>query len=148
MPLAAVRVQVGYSVFVPTTTPTGLVPDQPLVDNPCGTWVVQITYRAADGTAALVVLNGPSGCCLDSDPRRVGLPVALPNGLAAHYLGQIGAQYGGDILWWEQSGSYVALSGPRLTRDDLVRIAASLSPIADLGQTPPAWPDRSGGNRL
>ncbi|HEV8635996.1 MAG TPA: hypothetical protein VG370_17365, partial [Chloroflexota bacterium] len=68
------------------------------------------------------------------DPRKGGQAVALPNGLTAHFL-NMQPEYGGPILWWEQEGAYVALSGPRRTRDELVKIATSVSKTADLGLT-------------
>jgi hypothetical protein len=49
--------------------------------------------------------------------------VPILHGLTAHLLATP-ADYGGPILWWVQEGTPVALSGPDLDRDDLVRIAA------------------------
>jgi hypothetical protein len=39
-------------------------------------------------------------------------------------------QFGGPILWWQQDGTYIAVSGPHLTKDDLVKVAASMSKTA------------------
>jgi hypothetical protein len=111
------------ALLVPTDVPTGFGAPRAAL----GAYVLglRLTYLAPDGTVGLLVLNAPAGCCLDADPRKRGLPVALPNGVTAHFLGDIAPQYGGPILWWVQDGAYVALSGPRLDRDDLVRVAAS-----------------------
>jgi hypothetical protein len=49
--------------------------------------------------------------------------------LTAHLL-NVQAAFGGPILWWEQDGTYVAVSGPHLTKDDLVKIASSMSATA------------------
>lgn len=43
-------------------------------------------------------------------------------------------EFGGSILWWNEAGAYVAISGPCLTEEDLVRIANLMSPDA----VPPA----------
>ena len=83
---------------------------------------------------ALVVAEGPAGCCLDGDGRKAGESVTLANGIAAHYLPGT-PESGGPILWWQQEGSYIALSGPQLTQDALVKMAASMSKTADLGRT-------------
>jgi hypothetical protein len=102
---------------------------------------VRIDYHAPDGGIALRLVNGPAGCCLDADPRKRGQDVRLSAGLVAHFLNEQ-PEFGGPILWWHQEGAYVALSGPQLTKDELVKIATSMSQTADVGQTeaPPARP--------
>jgi outer membrane lipoprotein-sorting protein len=131
--LADIRRRVSMPVFVPTWLPEPLTPEPPVAGEGQEA-SVRITYHAPDGSIALRVLNGPAGCCLDDDPRKGGQAVALPNGLTAHFL-NMQPEYGGPILWWEQEGAYVALSGPRRTRDELVKIATSVSKTADLGLT-------------
>lgn len=131
--LAAIRQRVSFPVFVPTWVPDGLTPEPP-VGGEQSQELVELTYHTADGAVALRVVNGPAGCCLDDDPRKTGQAVALPNGLMAHYLPGP-PEHGGPILWWQQEGAYLALSGPHLTKDELVRIAASMSRTADLGRT-------------
>lgn len=39
-------------------------------------------------------------------------------------------QFGCPILWWDQRGTYVALSGPNLTLPELTRMAGSVSDTA------------------
>lgn len=132
--LARIRQQVSFPVFVPAASPAGLIPEPPVGgDQPQA--MVRIDYHAADGTKALSILNGPVGCCLDGlSPKHDGTPLTLPNDIAAHFLA--GApETGGPILWWQQEGTYLALSGPAETKDDLVTVAASLSKTADLGAT-------------
>jgi hypothetical protein len=118
--------QPGYPVYIPTDMPTGMVAEPPAVgDDEKHTPGVSISYRAGSGGAALKVFNGPSGCCLDADPSKDGEPVPLANALTAHFLtGE--SEFDGPILWWVQDGTYVELSGPQLTRDDLVNMAASV----------------------
>lgn len=122
------RAAVDFPIFVPTDVPEGLVAEPP-VDG-------RIDYHDADGVLQLTVLNGPEGCCLAADPRKGGEPVTLASGIEAHLL-NIEPEYGGPILWWQQGGAYIALSGPDLTLDDLVRTAESMSPTADLGPVEP-----------
>lgn len=143
--LAALRHTVAYPLFVPLAAPAGLTPEPPVGgDQP--TAGVTISYRAADGSVALRVLEGPAGCCLAADIHKSdGETVSLPNGAVAHLLDEP-PQYGGPILWWEQDGAYIALSGPQLRRGDLVAIAASMSKTAELGTTElPAGPDDTFG---
>jgi hypothetical protein len=55
----------------------------------------------------------------------------------------------GAVLWWQEAGAYVALSGPSLTKEDLVWIAASMSFKANLAQTPqPVKSEQSAIDRL
>ncbi|MGI8968762.1 MAG: hypothetical protein ACR2GA_06635, partial [Chloroflexota bacterium] len=53
----------------------------------------------------------------------------LRSGITAHLL-DFGVSIGSLDLWWEQSDSFVTVSGPRLSKDELVRIARSMSPTA------------------
>ena len=122
-PLAAIRRQVPFPVFVPTWVPYGLRYMQATVD---GKQHIAIDYEAHG--KHLSIGEGPIGCCLDADPRRYGGPT-LPNGRAANLL-DVGAQYGGLILWWDQEGTYLALSSATLSKGDLLRIAASMSKTA------------------
>ncbi len=124
-PLAAIRRQVPFPVFVPTWVPYGLRYMQATVD---GKQHIAIDYEAHG--KHLSIEEGPIGCCLDADPRKYGGPT-LPNGRAANLL-DVGAQYGGLILWWDQEGTYLALSSATLSKGDLLRIAASMSKTAGL----------------
>lgn len=42
-------------------------------------------------------------------------------------------EFDGPILWWIEGGAYVAVSGPHLTEQDLIRIANSVSSAAASG---------------
>lgn len=128
--LDSLRRSLTYPIFVPTILPAGLSPSQPVVGDPAHTPGVSIAYHSNDGSTALLVLNGPLGCCLDADYRKGGGLVHLPGGIAAHLLLEE-PQYGGPILWWDQDGTYIALSGPYLTGADLAKIAESMSKTAD-----------------
>jgi len=132
--LAQIRQQMPFPIFVLSAVPAGLIPEPPVGgDQPQA--MVRIDYHAADGTKALSILNGPVGCCLDGlSPKHDGEPLTLPNGIASHFLAGT-PETGGPILWWQQEGTYLALSGSNETKDDLVTIAASLSKTADLGAT-------------
>jgi len=124
------RQKVSFAIFIPTVVPAGLVPELPTIDE--GTpALVRINYRAADGSIGLSVLNGPAGSGLAADPRKKGETIKLRGEIEGHFL-NIEPQFGGPILWWEEADSYVALSGPGLGKTDLVEIAVSMSPTADI----------------
>lgn len=138
--LAELRRHASFSVFVPTWLPAGLTPELP-VGGEQATQSVEIRYHTSDGTVGLMVLNGRPDCCpgyalLPSEP------VALPNGLEGHLIRRPTTEYGGLTLWWRQDGTTVSLTGPAVGEGDLVKIAASMSKTADLGQMgmPPARP--------
>ncbi len=129
--LSEIRGQVAYPVFVPTYVPDGFVAEAPGGgEQPEDR--VEINYHTQDGAKAMLVLNGPQGCCLDAGGNVAGETVDLGNGTTAHYLPGV-PESGGPILWWDQEGSYIALSGPNLTKDDLLKIAGSMSKSAGLG---------------
>jgi len=127
--VAALRAKVSYPIFIPTEVQSGLAPEPPTGGEQPG--ALRIIYHDAQGAAALNVLNGPAGCCLDGDGRKNGEAVLIRGGITGHFLANQ-PQFGGPILWWQEDGAYVALSGPALTRTDLLRIAASMSKTADL----------------
>lgn len=138
--VAEIRRRVPYPVFVPTELPAGLTAEVIRAGeglNPNDLPMVDIQFRAADGTVVLHLLEGPAGCCLDADRigttlRKGGELVTLPNGLEAHYLGGIQSEWGGPILWWIQEGTYLAIASPLLSKEEMLRIAGSMSATADL----------------
>lgn len=124
--LADLRRQVAYPVFLPSRAPAGLVPQVPQGPAEAGR-PVHIAYKAPDGTEGLRVTVGPAGCCLDTDmPRKRGEVIPIRGGIEGHFLINQ-PEFGGNILWWTEAGAYVALSGPTLTRADLVAISGSMS---------------------
>jgi hypothetical protein len=127
--LTELRAKVGHAILVPTKVPTGLKAGQPMGgDQPEDP--VRLIYKNAQGAVELDVLNGRAGCCLDGDGRKGGEPVTIRGGITGHLLGGQ-PESGGAILWWQEDGAYVALSGPHLTRDDLIAIANSMSATAN-----------------
>ncbi|HLN62752.1 MAG TPA: sigma-E factor regulatory protein RseB domain-containing protein [Symbiobacteriaceae bacterium] len=123
--LAELRAKVGHAILIPTQVPAGLKAGPPVGGDSPGD-LVRITYVNAQGAVELDVLNGPAGCCLDGDGRKAGEPVTIRSGIEGHFIGNTPAA-GGPILWWQEGGAYVALSGPHLTRDQLIAIANSMS---------------------
>lgn len=131
--LAEVRQKVSFPIFIPTMVPVGLVPEHPTGgEEP--TAFVTVNYLTKGGSVGLSVLNGPAGSGLAADPRKKGETIKLRSNILGHFLDNE-PEFGGPILWWEEAGSYVALSGPELTRGDLVKIAASMSSTTDKGST-------------
>lgn len=138
--VAEIRRWVPYPVFVPADLPAGLTAEVIRAGeggNSGDLPMVEIQFRASDGTIVLHLLEGPAGCCLDADRigttlRKGGEPVMLPNGLEAHYLGGVQSEYGGPILWWIQEATYLAISSPSLSKEEMLGIAGSMSKTADL----------------
>jgi len=128
--LRALRQQSSYPVFVPTRLPGELTPDPPIPSDQ-QIRAIRIHYRTINNQLALTVVNGPVDCCLDHDARHMGITVQIPQGLSGHFL-EGDPQTGGPILWWQQAGAYIAVSGPQLKEADLIRIAGSVSETADL----------------
>jgi len=123
-PLSEIRRQVSFPVFVPVQGPNGPRLQQATLD---GADHVSIDYHA--GSKHLNIGEGPLGCCLDADPRKYDGATRLPNGRTA-YLLNVGAHFGGLILWWDQEGTYIALSSADLNESHLVRMAGSMSATA------------------
>lgn len=140
--LAEVRARTRFPISVPTYVPAGLTPEPP--DEGVGGDVptVGINYDAPDGGIGMIVRDGEAGTELDADPRKDGEAVTLPDGTPAHFLPLEPLTYHGPVLWWVHGKVFVAVSGPNLTKDELIRVAASMSETADLGTTtiPPSRP--------
>lgn len=132
--LAEIRANAGFPIFVPTYVPEGLTPEPPLNN--------QIQYHRADGTIPLLVQNAKQGeGGLELDPRFGGEIVKLASGPVAHL---IGFDQGVLMIWWHQEDGYISLEGHGLSREEMIKIAESMSSTAELGQTeeplPPPTP--------
>lgn len=128
--LAEVRKKASFPIFIPTEVPAGLLSNPPVLgERP--TYLVRIDYHTKDGINRLTVLNGPAGSCLAADSRKTGEAIILRDNIAGHFI-KNQPEFGGPIIWWEEDGSYVALSSPYLTRDELAEIANTMSPYADI----------------
>lgn len=123
--LQELRAQADYPILIPTYLPDGLTPAPPTQN--------QIEYLRADGTKALIVQFSKQGTGgMEQEDRFRGKTVMLANGRTAHQLAfepQI------TILWWNQDGAYLALEGHGIARDEMLKIAASMSATAELGET-------------
>ncbi len=130
--LKELRAQADYPILIPTYLPKGLTPAPPTQN--------QIEYFRADGTKALLVQFSKQGTGgMEQEERFKGETVTLANGRAVHQLlfePQI------IILWWVQDGGYTALEGHGIAREEMLKIAASMSDTAELGatQAPPTPP--------
>ncbi|MFZ5824368.1 MAG: hypothetical protein ACOY94_08580 [Bacillota bacterium] len=125
--LALLRKEAPFPIFVPTQIPAGLEPRPPITRDR----VVEIVYLTNDLKVELRVINGPAGCCLDADSRKAVGATSIRGDITAYYIINQ-PEFGGPILWWQEAGSYIALSGPSFAKDDLVKIAASMSSTATL----------------
>src|SRR5581483_6634523 len=130
--LAEVRAQADFPFRIPTYVPEGLTPAPPMSH--------QVEYYRADGSLALIVGNAKSGEGeMEQEEHFKKEIIKLSNSIEAHQLAfdpQI------IILWWDQAGGYTALEGHGIARDEMLKIAASISSTAELGKigTPPAPP--------
>lgn len=115
-------IQVPFNVFVPSDISPNLKRTLSYGES---NELVLIEYHGSDGELTLQVLTGPAGCCLDADPRRAQNPIMLADGIQAHFI-RVDPAYGGSILWFQKDGSYIALSGPTMTENDLIGFAESL----------------------
>lgn len=130
--LKELRAQSDFPISIPAYVPEGLMPAPPTSN--------QIEYYRADGTNALIVQfakQGQGG--MEQDARFNGETVKLSNGRDVH---QLTFEPEIVILWWDENGGYSALEGHGIARDEMRKIAASMSSTAELGQTksPPAPP--------
>lgn len=134
--LAQLRRELSHPIFVPTRVPDGL---HPLMPSKSGR-LVSIAYVDDDLNRLLSVASGPLGCCIDPDARKmVGGGTPIRDGCEARFIPNQ-PEFGGNILWWQEDGAYVALAGPHLTEEELLAIAESLSPTATLTGPPDADP--------
>lgn len=130
--LAEIRAVSNFPYFVPTNVPEGLTPEPSTSQ--------ELQYHRVDGSVALIVSNAKEGeGGMEQEARFQGELVKLSNGIEAHLLG-----FSEDvlILWWNKDGGYIALEGHGVARDEMLKIAASMSSTAELGKTeaPPARP--------
>ncbi len=109
---------------------------------------VCLAYHFFGGNNELVldVLEGPAGCCLDAARPGAVKDIDIRPGVRAQYEAEP-PQLGGPILWWventDRGMAYIALSSPVLTKDDLIRAAASMRPLlgsATASSAPTATP--------
>lgn len=122
--LRQLRQKVTFPILVPTDVPKGL---HGAIWTPNDlSPMVYIRYVSDDGEEALLVANGPRGTGLEGLPGKTGKTVTIFGSLEAHFLANQ-PEFGGPILWWITRDAYVALSGPHLTEQDLMRIANSMS---------------------
>jgi len=136
--LDEIRGRVSFSVFIPTSLPQGLAPGS-LSEGELTTENVEIKYIYPDGAVGLLVSNGNPGCC----PGLLQMQneeAKLPNGITAHLIRTPIKMYGGMTLWWEQEGTHIEISGPNLTEEELINIAASMSSTANLGKIAEGMP--------
>lgn len=133
--LQELRAQADYSILIPTYLPDGLTPAPPTQN--------QIEYSNADATRTLILQFSKQGTGgMEQEARFRGETVTLADGRAVNQLTfepQI------TILWWNQDGAYLALEGHGIARDEMLKIAASMSATAELGatQAPPAQPTQT-----
>jgi TolB protein len=130
--LAEIRRQSALPVFVPTRIPAESVPDWLGRD---ATSSMTINYHNPKGMTTLLVTSGTSRCCVGGILKEEpSVPLTLSNGIAGHLIAGDGKEKW-SMIWWEQAGALVAVSGPQLDQATLSSIAASVSSTAELSDS-------------
>ncbi len=152
LPLAEVRRRVNFPVFIPTTALHGLRAELPYLRDDMGQpTYVEVFYHTADGRVLLAVMNMAASPA--NHPYRGDQMVTLANGISAYLATphpQCWPENGDLALGWEQDGTQIVLSAAQdgmgnaaIPRDELLKIAASMSRTDDLPATearPPLTP--------
>ncbi|MDP3046604.1 MAG: hypothetical protein Q8O07_03920, partial [Chloroflexota bacterium] len=137
--LEEIRRQASFKPFLPEYVPAGLKPEPPVAGSNQGSDridAMNVTYHSADGAVALKLVEGPP-----RDPSGMARPmltapeVAIKDGLTGQLMDAPGAQT--LLLWGEEEGTYISLETRVLSREELLKVAASMSPTAGLGQVEP-----------
>ena len=110
--VAEVRSAAPFAFFVPTWLPAGLAAEPPVG--------YSITYHDRGGSPIFTLTNNAG---VGDDSRHGGELVILASGVEAHWLG--------SLLWWVQEGTQLALSSTSLSKEEMLRIAASVSSSAE-----------------
>ena len=131
--------QASFKLFLPGYVPAGLKPEPPVTGSNQGSDridAMNVTYHSADGAVAFKLVEGPP-----RDPSGMARPmltapeVLIREGISGRLMDAPAAQT--LLLWWEQEGTFIALETRVLSREELLRIAASMSTTESLGQMEP-----------
>uniref|UniRef100_A0A7C1JKH9 Anaphase-promoting complex subunit 4-like WD40 domain-containing protein n=1 Tax=Thermomicrobium roseum TaxID=500 RepID=A0A7C1JKH9_THERO len=122
------RVQLRYPLFIPITLPPGLSAHY-TTDGPGPEALVSITFVTSSGETAFILAQAPADRL---PPPEEGEPVTLPNGIVAQFFPSSAKAGGRPSLEWIQEGTHIVLLGGTFGREELIAIAGSLSPTADL----------------
>jgi len=140
--LEEIRQKASFKLFLPGYLPAGLKPEPPVAGSNQGSDhidTLNVTYHGADGAVALRLVEGPP-----RDPSSMARPmltapgVAIKEGITGRLLDAPSGQT--KLLWWVQDGSYISLETRVLSKEELLKVAASMSATADLGQVEPPPP--------
>lgn len=132
-----IRQRASFKVLLPGYVPAGLKPEPPVPGQQAGSDRIEamnIIFHNADGAAALKLTESPP-----REPSSMAMPmlsapeVVIKDGIIGHLMEAPSAQT--SLLWWEQEGTFVALETRVLPKEELLRIAASMSATASLGET-------------
>jgi len=98
----------------------------------CGAGGTCLEFEWYVPNGSLRILQGPAGCCLDAARPGATRDLEIRPGVLAQLIPNQDA-YGGRILWWTEptatGDAYIAISGPHLDGDELLRIARSMRPL-------------------
>ncbi len=161
MTLAQARAMVPFPVYVPTYVPEGMSPEPPLLQKVNGQPdAVRVFFHRADGTPMFRVYSSVFAAGDDMDKYAhdtatqsntyisVAEPITLPNGLHGYFFTRpVGCILPRLSLDWTQDGNHLAITAEELpngefglTREQMIAIAVSMSPTAELRGVSPARP--------
>ncbi|MGE5620056.1 MAG: LolA family protein [Sphingomonadaceae bacterium] len=134
-----VRQRASFKVFLPEYVPAGLTPEPPVAGSNQGSDridALNVIYHSADGAVALRLVEGPP-----RDPSSMARPmltapeVTIKPGVTGRMMDASSVQT--LLLWWVQDGTYISLETRVLSREELLKVAASMSPTAGQGRVEP-----------
>jgi outer membrane lipoprotein-sorting protein len=151
--LDQLRQQVCYPVFVPTYVPAVVAAEPPEFGSSLAeVWGVRINYHTSDGATAFSIISSSPPAPNIRNPFAMNVEqVRLPNGItASFFVRPVECGDGQTSLSWAQDDTFILIEGSppdgkaghfQLTKDELIKIAASVSSTAELGNIEnPHWP--------
>jgi len=143
--LTEVRRRVNFPVYVPSYIPVELTPEPVSLSRDSSVdWLVELWYHGAAGWTVLRISMGKGGNSIAARRNYVaqGEGMQLPNGITAHYNGGTAFCNLDQQLAWEQDGTFIMILGQPtqagswlFSKEELVKIAASMSSTGELGHT-------------
>lgn len=121
-----------FRVFLPTWLPAGYAAVQSKGQDTYSTLGGVLLMRYQSGDHWIEILEGRARCCLDAVRKSTG-NIMLAGGRPGHLM-NLGTRFGGRTLWWDQGGTYIAVTTPSLSKQRLTRVAGSFAAAPALHQ--------------
>ena len=146
--LVEARQRASFPIFIPMDVPVGLIPEPPDFNSKSGEPIFEAQYFGPDGIPYIMISEYALGNLPFKQLHPTDEPITLLNGIIAYY--RSGADWCNEInsfIYWVQDGTIITISTPSsdgiygksaLSKDELIKVAASMSKTADLGKI--GWP--------